>query len=158
MRALIDAIRHPHSHPWGLRPWKRHSFVLLVAGAVYVGLGLTYFITEPSSTRAASLEVAVSIAPLSAWGIAWIGAGILALISSRWPPASETWGYSALSGLAAWWASCYAVGVVVGEAPAQSASGAFVWALVAFLWWAIAGLWNPDPNLVRLAPDDGEGQ
>lgn len=153
MKHLFAAIRHPHDYDWGLRPWRRHSLVVLVAGCAYIGIGATYILTEPVASRSSSLALALNLMPMSAWGVVWIAVGTLAIISSRWPPASETWGYSTLSGLSAWWAACYALGVVMG-APSQSASNALLWGLVAFLWWAIAGLWNPDPQHVRLSASD----
>lgn len=152
MKRLIAAALHHRDYPWGLRPWRRHSLVVLVAGAVYIAMGVTYITTDPAPSRQSALSVAIDLLPLSAWGVVWIAVGVLAVISSRWPPASETWGYSALSGLAAGWSACYGLGVVLG-APNQSTSGALVWGLVAFLWWAIAGLINPDPTLVRVPVD-----
>ena len=158
MRQLIAAVLHPQDYRWGLRPWRRHSLVVLVAGCVYIGIGITYFFAAPAESRQVSLALALWLMPLKGWGIAWALVGVLAVISSRWPPASETWGYSALAGLSSLWSAFYALGVLAGlipgldGAPWQSLSGAFVWALVAFLWWAIAGLWSPDPTLVRLSP------
>lgn len=150
---LIAAALHPHDYKWGLRPWRRHSLVVLVAGFAYIAIGVTYMLTEPVASRESALALALNIMPLAAWGIVWIAVGLLAVISARWPPASETWGYSTLSGLASWWSACYGLGVVLGT-PNQSVSGALLWGLVAFLWWAIAGLWNPDQHLVRLSPAD----
>lgn len=153
MKRLITAALHHRDYEWGLRPWRRHSLVVLVAGCVYIAVGVTYATTSPVESRESALSVALALAPLPVWGVVWIVVGLLALISSRWPPASETWGYSALSGLAAGWAACYALGVLMG-APQQSASGALVWGLVAFLWWAIAGLLSPEDDLVRLGRHD----
>jgi hypothetical protein len=77
------------------------------------------------------------------WGTIWIVTGGLAVISTRWPPQSKTWGYTALSGLAAAWASGYLFGVVFLDVPTAALQGAIVWYLVAFMWWAISGLTNP---------------
>jgi len=153
MKYLVAALRHPKDHKWGLRPWRRHSLVVLVAGCTYIAIGVTYILTEPAESRQSSLALALHLMPLSGWGVMWIAVGILAVISSRWPPASETWGYSALSGLAAWWAACYAFSVLMG-APNQSASGALLWGLVSFMWWGIAGLVNPAATLIELTPED----
>lgn len=153
MRQLLTAVLHPREYRWGLRPWRRHSMVVLVAGCVYIATGATYMVTEPAGSREEALALALNLMPLPAWGVVWVAVGVLAVVSSRWPPASETWGYSALSSLAAWWSACYAVGVLGGAAN-QSVSGALIWGLVAFNWWGIAGLWNPDPSLVRLATAD----
>lgn len=130
------------SHLFGLRPWLRHSLVLAVAGTVYVLVGISYIVSVPTPSREASLAVAIAWWSLPAWGCVWIFVGCLAILSSRWPPASETWGYTAMTGLAAGWAAFYLVGIL-GGAPKQGFSGVLVWGLVAFMWWAISGLVNP---------------
>lgn len=143
MRHLITAALHPHDYRWGLRPWTRHSLVVLVAGFVYIGVGATYSLFDANESRQSSLAVALWFMRIQAWGVVWVAVGALAVISSRWPPASETWGYQALSGLAALWSCVYLFGSFSGGA--QNLSGALVWALVAFLWWAIAGLVSAAP-------------
>lgn len=144
MKALIRALTHPRGYVWlALRPWQRHSLVLAVAGAAYIGIGASYALAAPRPARASSLELALNIMPLDGWGVVWVMVGLLGVLSSRWPPASETWGYSAMSCLAALWGGFYLGAIVVG-ATAQAFTGAVVWFLVAFLWWAISGLSNPD--------------
>lgn len=126
-----------------LRPWKRHSLVLMVLGVVYVLIGITYAFSPMPPDRMLSLKAALLIMPMAWWGTCFIAAGGLGILSSRWPPASETWGYVALSSLSALWASFYVWGVLVYGAPAYTLSAALLWAGVAFLWWAISGLVNP---------------
>src|ERR1700743_667500 len=92
---------------WGLRPWTRHSMILLVAGFLYSLIGYQYIISPPNKTRDDSLLVVLQIAPLQFWGATYLVAGILIMISSRWPPFSETWGYMLLSGLSAAWMATY---------------------------------------------------
>lgn len=142
MKRLIVAATHPRSHAWGLRPWTRHSLVLAVAGCAYIAVGATYLLSEPAESRESALHVALNLMDMHGWGIVWVAVGLSAILSSRWPPASETWGYSVMSMLATWWACCYFAGVLLG-AENQSVSGGLVWALVAFMWWAVAGLINP---------------
>lgn len=131
-----------------LRPWQRHSLVLAVAGTVYVLVGISYIVSVPTASRESSLAVAISWWSLPAWGCIWIVVGCLAILSSRWPPASETWGYTTMTGLAAGWAGFYLVGII-GGAPMQGVSGVLVWGLVAFMWWAISGLVNPGAVLIE---------
>lgn len=126
-----------------LRPWKRHSLVLAVAGTVYALVGISYIVSDPTPSREAALKLAIHWMPLPIWGCVWIFTGFLAFLSSRWPPASETWGYTTMTALAAGWAAFYLVGIVFMNAPAQGFSGVLVWGLVAFMWWAISGLVNP---------------
>lgn len=146
MKHLIGALRHPRDYAWlQLRPWQRHSLVLAIAGPVYIAVGWIYWSTDAPASRLESLRFAVNIMPLRAWGVLWMVVGVLALVSARWPPASKTWGYSAMSGIAWLWSGAYIVGVTLGNAaPTAMLSGGLVWGLVGFLWWAIAGLSNPD--------------
>jgi uncharacterized membrane protein len=125
-----------------LRAWQRHSLVLAVAGTVYILVGISYIVSKPTESRQESLQLAISWMPLPVWGGVWIFVGCLAILSSRWPPASETWGYTTMTALAAAWSTFYVFGIVFG-APAQGFSGVLVWALIAFMWWAISGLVNP---------------
>lgn len=137
----------------GVRPWKRHSLVLIVAGLVYIGIGISYILAEPTEARAQALHLAFFWLSADGWGVVFIFAGILAAISSRWPPISETWGYTVLTGLSAAWAGFYLMGIVIDESPLVNLSAVLSWGLIAFMWWAISGLVNP-PVIVRLVGED----
>lgn len=142
-------MSHPHLHPpeWlALRPWQRHSLVLTVAGIVYIAIGWVYLAVPLTLDRRDGLKLALewSHGHIRPWGVVWVIVGLLAIISTRWPPASKTWGYSVLSALAAMWSGFYLVAVTFLHVPHAGYSGALVWGLVAFLWWAISGLVNPD--------------
>jgi hypothetical protein len=126
-----------------LRPWKRHSLVLLVTGLVYVFIGIAYITTGPRQSRTVALQIALDWWSLDVWGGVFILSGLLAILSSRWPPFSETWGYFVLTGLSAGWSGFYATGVIFGDSPTSNLNGALSWGLIAFLWWAISGLTNP---------------
>lgn len=141
------------THPWrGIRPWKRHSLVLLVAGAVYVFVGLSYIAAEERRSREIALQIALSWWSLETWGFVFMGAGLLAIISSRWPPVSETWGYFVLTGLSAGWSAFYLTGMIFADSPSSNISAFLTWGLIAFLWWAISGLVNPTVVLVEHVP------
>ncbi|MDN4173908.1 hypothetical protein QWY28_13185 [Nocardioides sp. SOB77] len=134
----------PTPRRWtALRPWRRHSLVLTLGGFIYLSVGMVYLGTDAPPSRNRSLELALNVAPLQVWGLVWIAAGIAGLISARWPPASEKWGYTVMSSLAALWGSGYALGVLFLDTPDQALSGGAVWTLVAVLWWGISGLENP---------------
>lgn len=151
MKHLIAALAHPSRYRWlALRPWRRHSLVLATAGLAYCAIGFIYVITEPTDSRQSSLRLAYNIAPEPAWGTVFITVGLLAVLSGRWPPASEKWGYTTLSGLSALWGAFYLLGVPLGGT-ASSLSGAAVWFLMTFVWWAISGLDNPVERLHRPA-------
>lgn len=136
----------------GIRSFERHSLVLSVAGAVYVLIGVSLILSDPTPSRIASLRYALRLLDFSQWGVVFIFAGLLSILSSRWPPISETWGYQALTGLSAGWACFYLTGVVFGDAPTQSLSGFLSWGLIGFMWWAVSGLVNPT-HLLKMHND-----
>lgn len=143
-------------HPWkGFRPFRRHSLVLLVAGLAYVFIGVSYIVIPLTHARAQALVVALHWAPIQFWGSTWMLVGALSIISSRWPPIVESWGYMVLTGFSAGWGATYLTGVIVGESPAGNLSSATVWALMAFMWWAISGLINPDRVAIMVIEKDG---
>jgi len=135
---------YSHLHPWkAFRPWERHSLVLFVAGLVYTSIGLSFFTTEITKANEKALKVALTWWDMDVWGVIFVLAGWLAMISSRWPPISSTWGYTVLTGLSATWASFYGIGVIFDLSPVSNLRGAFIWGLLAFMWWGISGLANP---------------
>lgn len=156
MRYLITGIRHRREYEWTrLRPWQKHSEVLAMAGVVYILVGLSYILIPIAPDRRAALQVLAAHVPMRGWGVLWVSVGALALASTRWPPASKTWGYTLLTAVAALWSSAYLVGVLFLNAPPSGLLGALVWGLVAYLWYAVAGLANPD-DLYITAPGTEE--
>lgn len=141
----------------GLRPWRQHSQVLAVGGAAYFVIGLAYCFTPLTPSRAAGLEFPLQVAPIETWGIVFIIVGVLAFASTRWPPASETWGYTAMSSLSAAWAMAYLLGILIFGTPTSTVSGVVVWGLFAFVWRAVSKLRNPEELLVNEATiNEGE--
>jgi len=137
---------------WGLRPWKRHSMILMVAGILYILIGLSYVLGRANKARDDSLVVLLQFIPLSAWGVVFMLVGAATCVSSRWPPFHETWGYTILTGLSSMWMAAYFTAFLFYHS--QSLSGAILWGLVAFMWWAISGLLNPDKTgVVSGGPD-----
>jgi len=129
-----------------LRPWRRHSQVLAVAGVVYVAYGVSMAWLRSTNDRENGLILAINVMPLSAWGMVWISVGLLAVASTRWPPQSETWGYAAMSGLAALWGAMYLFGMPFRDQWTASVPGVLIFFLMSFLWWGISGLMNPDDD------------
>lgn len=127
-----------------LRPWRRHSLVLAVAGACYFLVGFVYVTVPVTDERLGAIAFAIRLAPLPVWGVVWMTAGILCFASTRWPPANETWGYTVLASTSALWSTIYALSMLFFDAPATGITGVAVWALFGFMWWAISGLRNPD--------------
>lgn len=139
-----------------MRPFKRHSLVLMVAGVVYIVNGLTYMLTDPTPTRHQALIIAEKWFSLNTWGGVWVFVGLLAILSSRWPPIFESWGYMVLTGLAAGWSATYLTGILFYDSPLANISGALTWGLVAFLWWAVSGLLNPEKEAVKTHGTGGD--
>jgi uncharacterized membrane protein HdeD (DUF308 family) len=132
---------------WGLRPWKRHSTILMVAGVIYAIIGWVYAFGPSNPLRDRALIILTQIAPVQVWGIIFLASGVATMISSRWPPLSEAWGYMLLAGISAAWCATYLLGLAFYDSSANL-SGATLWGLLAFMWWAISGLLNPDRTAV----------
>jgi hypothetical protein len=133
---------------WGLRPWKRHSVILMVGGFMYTLLGIQYIVAGPNKAREIALKVLLDVAPIQFWGGVFIFAGLLAMVSSRWPPFSETWGYMVLTSLPAGWGATYLLGILFFDSPATNSTQVALWGMLAFMWWGISGLLNPDRTAV----------
>lgn len=135
-------------------PWDKHARILIAAGLAYMGVGFTYVNAEPSKSREVALQFALQWFGIDVWGWIFVGIGLLAIVSSRWPPVTKKWGYVLLTGLSSGWAATYAAAVVTGRAPAGNLSGAFIWADFAFMWWIISGLSPSSPK--ELVPAETE--
>ena len=129
---------------WGLRPWRRHSTILMVVGILFMFVGYAYISAPASEMRERSLHVILQWAPLQFWGSLFIAAGALAVVSTRWPPLTETWGYMVVTGLSAGWAATYLTGILFFHAPASGWTQVFLWGVLAFMWYAISGFPNPE--------------
>lgn len=146
------ALGEPLDHNWaGVRPIRTHSMVLIVAGLVYVAIGISYLTAEPTPERLRALKFALVWLDYNHWGYVWVLVGILSIISSRWPPVSETWGYTVLTGQAAAWGLFYGTGIAFGSAPNSNVSGVLSWGLIAFMWWSISRLVNPEVQALLLS-------
>lgn len=144
---------HPIEKWRGFRVWKRHSLVLLVAGFIYALLGLSAILSPPRHDRDEALKIALQWMPLDGWGVVFIFCGSMAVLSSRWPPFSETWGYTVLTGLSSGWSAFYVMGILYGS-PITNLNMVFTWGILGFLWWAISGLVNPDDNVAILLAEN----
>lgn len=133
---------------WGLRPWKRHSTILMVVGFLFVLIGIGYIASTPTEGRTASLRVILQIAPIQFWGTLFVLAGLMSMLSSKWPPMTETWGYMVLTGVSSGWAVTYLLGWAFFHSSVTNLGQAVVWSILAFMWWAISGLPNPEKIVV----------
>jgi hypothetical protein len=133
---------------WGLRPWKRHSLILTVGGFLYVVIGILYIRAPSSPGREIALKVVLQIAPIQVWGGVFLLSGILSMLSSCWPPSSEKWGYMVLTGMSSGWATTHLLGVLFFGSPSVVLTQVLLWGILAFMWWGISGLSNPDVVVV----------
>lgn len=129
---------------WGLRPWKRHSTILMVVGFLFVLIGLGYAFSPPTEGRTNSLRVILQVAPIQVWGGMFVISGLLAMLSSRWPPLNNTWGYMLLTGISSGWSATYLTGWMFFGSPTANLGQCLVWGILGFMWWAISGLPNPE--------------
>lgn len=141
------------NHIWGFRPFNRHSLILTIAGIAYILAGTTYIFPDLTPARKQALAVALKWFPVQVWGFIFVIVGIMAIMSSRWPRLSASWGYAFLTGLSAGWSATYAAGVIFEDAPIGNFSAVLSWALLAFLWWAVPGLVSPDKTVVVVIDD-----
>lgn len=144
---LTMVVKRKAFHAWlAVRPWQRHSIVLLMGGLVYLNQGQVYLRVRLTDDRAAGLAAALHLTGGSAkpWGALWVVVGLMALVSTVWPPQSKTWGYTALAAMSAFWGSVYGLSTLLLGAPPNNYTGLGVWWLVAVLWWGVSGLVNPD--------------
>lgn len=131
------------AHFLSFKPWSRHGVILVVAGITYMVIGTVYVFHIPSESQAEALYFALHLMSLDWWGIGFLIAGIVALTSSRWPNLPRSWGYTVLTGWSAAWSAFYFAGATLTDAKVVYFGTAGVWALLAFLWWAVSGLVSP---------------
>jgi len=115
----------------------------MVAGSAYAFIGISYIYAEPNPSREVALHYALNWFSLEVWGWWFVITGLVTMMSSRWPPVSRTWGYTLLTGLSVAWGGFYLAGILWYDSPITNISGAIVWGVFGFLWWAISGLIDP---------------
>lgn len=147
--SLEEDLPVKSSRWWGLRPWKRHSTALMVVGILYIFIGYQYMVAAPNAGREKSLAVVLQFAPIPFWGSLFVFAGVLAIISTKWPPMAETWGYVVVTALSVGWAATYLTGIWFFHAPVTGYSQVFLWGTLGFMWMVFAGFPNPEKGARR---------
>jgi hypothetical protein len=120
----------------------------MVVGILFILIGISYITASPSPARELALKPILQIAPIQFWGSLFVLSGLMAMISSRWPPLTETWGYMVLTGMSSGWGATFLMSIVFFHAPTTGLSQVFIWGILGFMWWAISGLLNPDKTAV----------
>lgn len=145
---------HPLRPVWlQLRPWREHSLVVSLAGAIYVVYGVFIWAQQtPERHQQLMVLTRLSHGVFWPWCLLWIIVGGLAVVSSRWPVMSQTWGYAVMQALAACWALAYLTGYLFLGVSSANLGGAIVWGLLVVMWYAIARLVNPSDIAQPPAP------
>jgi len=119
-------------------------------------LGVFYMNSPNNANREVALQALLRIAPMTFWGGVFIFAGVLSIISSRWPRFAETWGYMVLTGLSLAWGTAYLTGIVFVNAPLSNLAGFLLFDLLGFVWLIVSGLRNPElPGVIHVAARPG---
>lgn len=126
-----------------VRPWNRHSLILVAAGLTYISVGVTRLHTNGDVGTDHSLYYADRLMDLPYWGFVFIFVGLISIVSARWPFHPKNLGYTALSGCSAGWGAFYIVGFSPDPSGYAALGVGLMWTLVAFLWWGISGLISP---------------
>lgn len=152
----VDArinFKYIFMHPkYGFRPYTRHSFVLMIGGLAYLIMGFVIMGWTIEGPQGTAVAVALRVIPAHLWGLIWMSTGALVIFSAWWPAQNDRWGYAALTALAGGWAAIYLAGLFSESNSFAEITGALVWSLVAFLWWGIAGLVNPEDIVIAIEP------
>jgi hypothetical protein len=149
----------PRRQAWPIRRIGRRGVFLAMFGVIYLVVGGTVFGIE---SRRFS-DIAPVIGPIldaNAWGIMWVGCGVLAIITGlrRDHGSADGLGFGALLIPPAVWTVFYTASVVAYLATGglfgriASLSGVAVWSIVWFVVLLVSG-W-PEPR-VQQPPDEG---
>jgi len=123
--------------------WTRHSRILLGAGALYVGIGVSYFYTPEIYRKAPSLKIPLEIMTFTQWGIVYIVVGALAMVSGILKT-RKPFGYMLMAALSSAWAAFYIMGVIFEHAPKLTLITGLLFAMLAFIWIQVSGFLSPE--------------
>lgn len=136
--------------------WSRHSRVLLVAGMIYVAIGISYISAYKNVQKSPSLKVALSWLDLPFWIAIFLAVGFLVICSAFSRIGRKTWGYMLLAALSSTWAAFYILAFLFKGAPALTLVSGLTWLLLAFVWVQISGLISPESLVHSLEVRNGD--
>lgn len=138
-----------------VRPWTRHSLILVMAGLSHLTFGATYLYLEEGGPRMRMLVIPLKTAPVDFWALLFMWVGVLIILSSVWGGHSEKWGYTVATGWSAAWAAQYLIGAYfLQELHAANIAMGTLFTLIAFLYWGVSGLVNPDDIAIVVVDDE----
>jgi hypothetical protein len=145
--ARTSAVFHPPALRDPLevvyRSLGRRGAVLLLFGALFVTIGVGYFMSYTNHGAQKYVEqpigLALAIAPLWFWGFCFIGIGLVGVLNAWWPPGKEIWGFSLLSGFCLAWAAVHFVSWTIYDTAERAWVNGAMFLLAATLLQLIAG-------------------
>jgi signal transduction histidine kinase len=137
-------------HNRKLSPGRRGGFLLLF-GALYVLLGYSYMGSRPTDAVRTSLAVAEQLMPLWGYGLLWMAAGLVALVSGLvFSPARDALGFGAAILMPTLWSGTYFLAWLHGDSDRGWVT-AVIFAIIAAAVAIVSGMVNPS---VLLPQDD----
>lgn len=147
--STTERVERFKSRYLSIRPWTRHSLILLVGGLIYIFIGISKILNGVQPERQEALTFALDMMPIESWGVVFVFLGLFSMLTSRWPSFTKTWGYAALTGFSLAWGLFHIEGIILTDASPESLSSGLLWLFVAFMWWAIGGLLDPASKRVE---------
>ncbi|MFJ5967872.1 hypothetical protein [Streptomyces sp. NPDC093060] len=125
----------------------RRGAILLCYGTVWALYGYGVLISPQPNQL--GLNLAIQLLPLQVWGVLWIIAGVIALVSA-WLPSGFDWpGFLALPVIVLPWMTSYFVAWLQGDFT-RGWIAAAVWAAIAVPVLVVAG-WPEPPRVKRVS-------
>ncbi|MEE4541004.1 hypothetical protein V2S66_03350 [Streptomyces sp. V4-01] len=129
------------------------GLVLLVSGVSWISYG-AYIAVQPSYGVTRGISVLLQMMPMTAWGVGWIGCGLVCLLFAAMPAGRDLPGIATSMVPPLLWATAYAMGGATGASP--TAWGAVApWASHAALVLITAVVTRPRAVLVPVAVTGG---
>jgi len=127
----------------GVFRWTRHSRILLGAGAIYIGIGVSFFYTPKIYAKAPSLKIPLEVLSLDGWGWVYIACGTVAVISG-FLNTKRPLGYMVLTAISTAWALFYIAGVIFEKAPKLTLITGLLFGMLGFVWIEVSGFISPE--------------
>lgn len=142
-----------------LKPFGVRGLVLSTLGVLWVLIGVSGLTVGLSPLSVLTIDYMLdelfflNTVTVSA---AWIATGIMGIITSRWPPYQDSWGFFFLAPMPMFWALLHLVGAIF-HGPILGVLVTVVYAVMCVLLWGISKLEDPSmtpPNsIIPTMPD-----